>query len=198
MLLMTCWPSRSATPGGGTRNPDVGQTRELYAGFERNNGALYSQSTPPYVLHREYYDQQDADIEYTDPGTHDNHFLFLNGLWRNKSESLVHARETQGYEDYIALKFYATSVNAVMAPDESGSFTVRLTIDDAPIDRERAGRDVMFDDEGTSFVQVDEARMYNLLNMPEFSGHELKLSSNSPEFALFAFTFGSYKNGEPG
>jgi len=30
---------------------------------------------------------------------------------------------------------------------------------------------------------------------PEFGGHELKLSSNSDQFALFAFTFGAYDEG---
>lgn len=33
-------------------------------------------------------------------------------------------------------------------------------------------------------------RMYRLVALPEFGEHELKLSSNSDDFALFAFTFG--------
>ena len=39
--------------------------------------------------------------------------------------------------------------------------------------------------------------MYFLLDQDTYSGGELKLSSNSAEFALFAFTFGSYQGGEP-
>jgi hypothetical protein len=56
---------------------------------------------------------------------------------------------------------------------------------------------MQYDDEGNSFVHVDEARMYFLLDQDTYSGGELKLSSNSAEFALFAFTFGSYQGGEP-
>jgi hypothetical protein len=40
--------------------------------------------------------------------------------------------------------------------------------------------------------------MYFLIDHTMFSFGELKLSSNSPEFSFFAFTFGSYEGGEPG
>ena len=55
----------------------------------------------------------------------------------------------------------------------------------------------MFDADGDSYILVDEARMYRVVDMPTFGGHELTLSSNSSEFELFAFTFGGYKGGEP-
>ena len=180
-----------------SQDPSTGQTRELYAGTRRNFGALYSQTTPPYVLHEEYFQETDADVLYVDPGEHPNHFLFLNGLWTNKEESLVHARQTEGHDDYIALMFYATSVNVVMASTDLQPLDVRVTVDDAPMDPERAGVDVMFDDEGNSYIRVDESRMYRVVNMDAFGGHELKLSSTSPNMELFAFTFGGYEGGEP-
>ena len=183
--------ARGATASGGP-------TRELYAGYERNHGALLSRSSPPYILHEEYYQKRDADILYTDPGTHENQFLYLNGLWRNGDESIMHARETEDYDDYIALKFFATSVNAVMTLEESLGYAVRLTLDGMALGPEQAGVDVMYDDDGNSFVMVNEPRMYNLVNLAEFGGHELTLSSNSSDFALFAFTFGVYEGGEPG
>ena len=148
-------------------------------------------------MQREYYDQQDANILYRDTEEHQNHFLYLEGLWLNTSESLVHLRETENYEDYIVINFYATSVNAVMSPVNAEAFDVRLTIDGHPITPEQAGVDVMFDDDNNSYVMVDEPRMYNLINLSDFSGHELVLSSNSSEFSLFAFTFGAYMGGEP-
>lgn len=181
-----------------TNNPEERLTRELYAGYERNYGALQSQTTPPYILHPEYYQETDATILYNDPGEHENQFMYLQGLWLNEFERLVHARQTEDFEDYVALKFVATSVNAVMAPDTDGeSYTVRLTIDDKPLTPEQAGFDVMFGENGDSYVLVDGSRMYNLINLPLVSGNELKLSSNSDEFVLFAFTFGAYAGGEP-
>ena len=170
-------PEPVIDPNSRTSDPAKTRTRELYAGYERNYGALLSGS-PPYVLHEEYFQKQNVELEYKDPGEYRNHFLYLQGLWRNGAEGVVHARETEGYEDYIAIMFYGTSVNAVMSPEESKPLIVRLTIDGAPLGPEQAGEDVMYDDDGNSYVIVDEARMYRLVNMAEFEGHQLRLSSN--------------------
>ena len=174
---------------------ETGLTREIYAGFERNYSALLSSA--PYVLHQEYYEEEDAELFYTDPGEYRNHFLYLQGLWRNEAERLVHARETENYEDYLALKFNATSVNAVMSPVDGGEYQVRVILNDEPISPDAAGTDVMFDTDGNGYIVVDSARMYHIVNLPEYQSHELKLSSNSPEFSLFAYTFGAYDGGEP-
>ena len=170
-------------------------TRELYAGFRRNFNALQSGATPPYVLHSEFFVQPGEDVLYSDPGDHQNHFMYLEGLWRNTEESLVHARDTEGFTDYIALLFYGTSVNGVMAPVDSQPFTVRVVMDEAPLMPEQAGADVTFDDEGNSIVVVDKARMYHLVELSSYEGHELKLSSNSDDMEIFAFTFGAYETG---
>ena len=65
-----------------------------------------------------------------------------------------------------------------------------------PINVHQAGFDIEFDSNGNSYVNVTNGRMYNLLNKDEFGTGELQLSSNSPEFSLYAFTFGSYLGGE--
>jgi len=177
---------------------DQAQTRELYAGFERNIGTLRSMTAPPYVAHVEYYDAPDADILYQDPGEYRNHFLYLNGLWTNGLESLTHARETADYEDYMALKFFGTSANAVMSPGEYGAvYEVRVYLDGAPVPSDAAGGDIMYDDDGNSYVAVDASRMYYLIDKDAFGGGELRLTSNSADFSVFAFTFGSYEGGEP-
>ena len=177
------------------KDRETGLTRELYAGFERNYGALLSST--PYVLHREYYEEEGQEILYTDPGDYRNHFLYLQGLWRNDAERLVHARETEMFEDYLAVKFNATSVNAVMAPVNGNAYQVRVILDGQPIAMDAAGADVEYDPDGNAYIRVDQARMYNIVNLSEYGGHELKLSSNSAEFSLFAYTFGAYDGGEP-
>ena len=174
-----------------------GQTRELYAGYERNYGTLLYDGVPPYVLHEEYYKGPDAEVMYTDPGEHRNHFLYLQGLWLNTAESLVHARETTNLEDYMALRFVGTSVNVVMTPGEGSPYDVVVYLDDGPIPEERAGKDIMYDSDGSSYVEVDESRMYFLVDQQEFASGELRLASNSADFTVFAFTFGAYEGGEP-
>ena len=170
--------------------PDESLTRELYGGFIQGvvgGGA--------YVLNREYYAAPNQEIYYRDPGQRLNNFVFLEGVWRNGPESLTHARETQEYEDYIGIEFFAKSVNIVMRPDGEPSVTVKVTLDGRPLTQENRGADIFFDDSGDSFVSVDASRMYRLVELPEFGGHELLLSSNSAAFALYAFTFGAYTEG---
>ena len=173
-------------------------TRELYAGYERNYGSLQFGPAPPYVLpdvHPEYYTQPDGVAEYMDPGEHNNHFLYLQGMWRNGKESLRHARVTTNYEDYMALRFYGNSANVVLSPEGDEPYEIRVTLDDKPVAEEYKGADIMYDDEGNSYVRVDEPRMYRLVSTPTYSGHDMKLSSNSDAFSVFAFTFGAYTDG---
>ena len=170
-------------------DPSIGITREIYAGFQRNAAAQGI-----YVAHSEYYDQPDQTRSYIDPGDHQNQFIYLQGPWLNGIENLRHARETQDYEDYIALKFAASSVNAVIDPEGDESFDVQVTIDGRPLAADEAGADLVIAD-GRSFFTVTNGRMYEVVALPGFGIHELKLSSNSPDFAFFAFTFGAYAQG---
>ena len=73
-------------------------------------------------------------------------------------------------------------------------FEVRVTIDGRPLSVQEAGPDVEVAD-GRSFFRVDEGRMYQVVALAEFGSHELRLSSTSDNFALFAFTFGAYQEG---
>ena len=176
-------------------DPQMSVTRELYAGTDRNYSALRFGGQPPYVRHEQYYARQDADLEYTDPGQHENHYIYLNGLWRNGPESLRHARRTEAYEDYVAIRFYGTSANIVLGlPDSGESYEVRVTIDGDPIPSDHAGEDVLWDDDGNSYLLVVEDRMYRVARTPEYGGYELNLSSNSDAFEFFAFTFGVFDN----
>ena len=173
-----------------TAGPESGLTRELYGGFIQGvvgGGA--------FVLNREYYAAPNQEIYYRDPGQRLNNFIFLEGVWRNGSESLTHARETQDYEDYIGIEFFANSVNVVMKPDREPSVTVKVTLDGRPLTQDNRGADIFFDHMGDSFVSVDESRMYRLVELPEFGGHELLLSSNSAAFGIYAYTFGAYTEG---
>jgi len=166
---------------------ETGQTRELYAGLERN-----SNSQLPYIIQVELYQSPpDTPILLEDPGEHLNHFLYLHGMWRNGLEHVQHARVTEDMEDYAALMYYGTSVNVVLG-SEGEPYRVYLTIDDEPIPLADWGQDIQEDDEGRTFILVDQDRMYRLVESNEYGGHEMKLTSNSDEFAIFAFTFGSY------
>ena len=164
-------------------------TREIYGGYRRNatRGGIY-------VAQEEYYGGAEQVVFYTDQGDHRNHQIYLQGPWFNGLEELRHARTTAGYEDYIALRFSATTVNAVVNPLVDLAFEVQVTLDGRPLSVEEAGPDVEIEG-GRSFFRVDEGRMYQVVALAEYGSHELRLSSTSDNFALYAFTFGAYQEG---
>ena len=178
-------------------NPLEGLTRELYAGVERNYGALQYGGSP-YVLHEEYYQGLGKVVEYEDVAEeHFNQFIYLQGAWLNELEHLRHARVTEDFEDYILVNFKAAEVNVVLTKEDSVEpYDVRVLVNDGPVSEEQAGLDVQCD-EGNSFIRVDEPRMYRVIQLDDFEGHELKLSSNSDQFRVFAYTFGAYVEEQP-
>ncbi len=169
---------------------DTGQTRELYAGLRPQFLARI-----PYLLQPEIYSATPGDpVTFEDPGEHQNHYLYFHGQWIPDQENARHARETENLEDYVALRFNAKSVNVVMEIDED-PYRVYVTLDDQPVPEADWGLDIQQDEEGGTYILVDKDRMYRVIESPEYATHELKLSSNSADFTIFAFTFGSYPSG---
>ncbi len=61
---------------------------------------------------------------------------------------------------------------------------------------ENKGQDVIIGEDGESFILVTEPRLYTILDNPSYVEREvLRLSSNSDDFGIFAFTFGVYEEG---
>ena len=186
--------AEGSTAAAPQRDPVArGQTRELYGGTHRNYGSVQ------YAAQPEYYLQAGAAQLYTDieAGQRQPHKWYLQGLWRNDPEAIVHARRTENLEDYLAFAFTARTVNVVLtvAADEA-PFNVYLELDGRWLRPDEAGADVLFDGEERSFVRVTRNDLYRLVELPVWSTHELKLRSNSDQLAIFAFTFGSYLGGE--
>ncbi len=178
------------------RDPDRGrQTRELYGGTYRNYGRVQ------YAAQGEYYLQANADTFYEDIDTsreqREHHKWYLQGLWRNEPEAIVHARETQNLEDYLAFDFQARTVNVVVTVAEDGEpFDVFIELDGRWLRRDEAGDHVRWDSDGRSYIRVTVNDLYRLVKLEEWGKHELKLRSNSDQLQIFAFTFGSYLGGE--
>jgi hypothetical protein len=163
----------------------------LYGGYLRNSSAQ-----TPYIGNSEYFNApENTPTLYQDPGNHGNHLFYLQGLWTKGPESLTHARVTENLEDYIGLNFFGTTVNVVLNFEGDTPFKVVVTLAGDPIYAGFSGADVQYEDDGTSFLLVDEPRMYRVVELPGFEGTELRLASNSDQFSVFAFTFGSYTEG---
>ena len=175
------------------RGQPTGQTRELYMGWRRNSGR-------PYAGQDAYYlSSLGAVTQFVDVASsqREHNRWYLEGLWQIEEESIVHARQTDDLEDYVALIIRGRTVNLVLTAADNGQpYDVFVEIDGRWLFPNEAGAHIQWDDQGRSFIRVTENDLYRLLFLPEWSQHELKLSSDSDQFRLFAFTFGSYVGGE--
>ena len=179
------------------KDPTLEVTPELYAGYGRNFNRLQYRREP-YVIQNEFFKNPDGVGMFEAPaaGERAPHKIYLNGDWFIGPESVKHARATEDYEDYIAIVYSARSVNAVITSDSGESYRVRVTMDGEYLTEENKGADVIIDDSGESYILVDEPRLYALVDNPEYvKRKELRLSPNSDDFGLFAYTFGVYDGG---
>ncbi len=165
------------------------QTAELYGGYRRNYGR------GQFAGQDEYYLGGDASRTYVDKGERAPNKWYLHGEWLNDPEAIVHNRKTTSLEDYIALRFRAMSVNVVLRPEGKQPFEVVVELDGKPLQASEAGADVVIREDGRSSIEVREARLYELVHLPLFAERDLTLRSNSSDFAVYAFTFGSYERG---
>lgn len=153
-------------------------TPELYAGSERgiigNGLGLYGKE----------------DVVFTDTAYHDEDTIYLRGSWFIDKEEARHTRVAKDFEDYVLLRYSARSVNLVINSQAQEPFRVRVTLDGAPLDESNKGADVFIADDGYSYIEVRENRLYNLVDAPDFRGRELQVAVESDAFAFYAFTFG--------
>ncbi len=174
---------------------DAEVTRELYGGYERGEGdLLYGRGG--YVQQAQYYENKDRASDFTISEDLEPHKLNFQGSWIVGPESSTHGRMTESFEDYLALVYSATSVNAVLTSDSGEPYKVRVTVDDEYLTEKNKGSDIIIGDDGESYLWVTAPSLYNVINNDSYVRREnLKMASNSTDFGLFAFTFGVYDTG---
>ncbi|HKT90294.1 MAG TPA: redoxin family protein [Candidatus Sulfotelmatobacter sp.] len=135
--------------------------------------------------------KEDQIAEYTHNGKLEETFFYADGRWASTAEYFEAA---ENGPHTLRLKFEASAVNLVMASPHAPSSEVSILQDGKPLARKQSTRDTRFrsgaDGAEESYVVVDSARMYFLLDNHEFGEHELELRC-SPGVAAFAFTFTS-------
>ena len=176
-------------------DPSARPTPELYGGWKRGCSSIYGAA---FVAQPGYCSNLNQVVDYVDPGNHIDHGIYLNGPWFAGEESLRFApdEELDDYSGYMSMRISAKSANAVITPEGGGEpFKVLVTLDGDYLTEDNRGEDVVIEVDGRSFLIIDQPRLYRVVEAPRFGTYDLKLSSNSPQFAVFAFTFGVYESG---
>ena len=174
---------------------DAEVTRELYGGYERGESDLLF-GRGGYVQQMQYFDSKDQVANFSITEDHQPHKIYFEGAWHVGPESSTHGRMTESFEDYLALVYSATSVNAVLTSDSGEPYKVRITVDDEYLTDSNKGSDIIIGDDGESYLWVTSPSLYNVISNDSYVRRQnLKMASNSPDFGLFAFTFGVYDTG---
>ena len=135
--------------------------------------------------------KEDQIADYSFSGSLEENFFYANGRWASTAE---YFEAVEDGPHSLRLRYDASAVNLVMASPHATTSDVVILQDGKPLTRKQATRDVRFR-AGTSgseesYMVVDSARMYFLVDNHEFGEHELELRC-STGVAAFAFTFTS-------
>ena len=174
---------------------DAEVTRELYSGYERGEKDLLF-GRGGYVQQMQYFDSKDQIANFSITEDQQPHKIYFEGAWHVGAESSTHGRMTEWFEDYLALVYSATSVNAVLTSASREPYKVRITVDDEYLTDFNKGSDIIIGDDGESYLWVTSPSLYNVISNDSYVWRQnLKMASNSSDFGLFAFTFGVYDTG---
>lgn len=153
-------------------------TSELYLGFRRgrigNDGGF----------------SEGEVTEYVAPDNLQEGLFYASGRWASTAEYFG----TESSDCRILLKYSAAGVNLVLAARQDAHGEVEILQDGKPLSLEAKTEDTILHD-GRSFVRVDRARMYRLVDNHSFGTHTLELKFSNPGIAAFAFTFTSCVEG---
>jgi thiol-disulfide isomerase/thioredoxin len=163
---------------------------------DRPGAACYQASPELYLGHArgrmgnsgEFREDQIA--EYTFSGKVEENRFYASGRWASTAE---YFEAVQDGEHKIVLKYSAAAVNLVMASPRGPQVEVVVRQDGQYLSRHQATPDILFRNGAggeESFIQVQQARMYSLVDNHNFGEHTLELICPAG-LAAFAFTFTS-------
>ncbi|MBV8488930.1 MAG: redoxin domain-containing protein [Candidatus Eremiobacteraeota bacterium] len=129
-----------------------------------------------------------ADNYYADPGrNYQDGAIYLQGSWTPSKDGQAMVDQGGGY---LTMRYHAIEVMTVMRP-QSGSVRVGVTQDGKPIPKDDAGADVKYDASGNSYVDVDQARAYHIVENAKFGTHDLRLTPSGNGLGIYSFAFES-------
>jgi len=175
--VMDYLPQDSYVKPGAVCYPHTG---ELYAGDFHGGTALGN---------REGY-HPGRVIAYADPVRgHLDGRIYLQGPWLDNGQAMVYSSSGASASDYVALRYHALDVVAVLKPEAGTSVTAYVDQDGAPLAREDAGTDIMYDDAGHAYVDVDSPREYDLVRNRHYGAHDLELHPVRSGLGVYTFDF---------
>jgi len=169
---------------------------EPIRGEDRDGAICFPPSAELYLGHargrigNEGGFKEDSIADYALPAELQENCFYVSGRWASTAEYMEAAGEG---EHRIVVKYEATGVNLVMAAPRGNAGDVVLLQDGKPLTPSQKTMDTRFsiaNGREQSYIRVQPARMYALVNNSGFEKHTLELLCPAG-VAGFAFTFTS-------
>jgi hypothetical protein len=151
-------------------------TPEIFGGYQRGNIGNIEGFVPESTGH------------FEDPGLYLEGRIYLHGDWLI-TRNFLKLNESEGREGRLIIPYKAKEVCAVISPEGESKFQIFVRQNDKYLTEQTKGDDVLIDDDGRSYVLVNEPRLYHIVNNLEYNEHKLTFSSRSNGFALYSISF---------
>lgn len=115
--------------------------------------------------------------------------LTTRGKWDLEPDGLRLARPAADLGDFVRVVFEATQALAVLGPPIGRKTRFFIKLDDQWLYEGIAGKDVRFDDDGRSFVEVSSPRLYDLIRDTGEKPHELYVEPDRAGGGVYGFQF---------
>jgi len=125
------------------------------------------------------------EVVYNDPGEHEMNKVYLNGRWKQFDEFIENDGNS---EEYLLYRFYARNV-FVVASSYKNNARFDVYLNGGLVARNFGGKDILWDGDGTSYVQVDFSGLYGLIGGSEFIEGELKIVPKDVGLQLYVISF---------
>jgi len=116
--------------------------------------------------------------------------LARRGRWKLQPEGYALDQQNADLSAYLRLIYRGASIYAALSPG-SGKGPTRVLVrqDGLFLHAGNSGADVLFDDDGRSYLEVDAPRLYHLARNPNDLPHEIKLLPSRPGSVVHSFGF---------
>lgn len=107
---------------------------------------------------------------------------YFSGEW------MVAREYAEALSPETRLTFHYTASHVYLVAESPEPRRLEVRLDEAPLPKDLFGTDV-FEENGRTYIEIDEERLYDVVNQKELEGHTLELL---PEIGvrLYTFTFG--------
>lgn len=115
--------------------------------------------------------------------------IATRGKWDLEPDGLRLSHPAADMGDFVRVVYEAVQAMAVLAPPAGRKTRFFVKLDDQWLYEGIAGRDIRFDDDGRSFVNVDSSRLYDLARDSGRKPHELYVMPDRAGGGVYGFQF---------